>query len=401
MRFKSKIPLIISVIALVAVVAVSSLKDKNQSVISTTNKEKAVKTSSVKISSEMRGIWISFMDLDMSGTDRSYKSFKNKFNSIADKCKENKFNTLIVQVRPYSDALYNSSYFPYSHIISGVQGKNPGYDPLKYMCYYTHKIGLKIHAWINPYRVRNSEELKLSSDNPYKNNRKLGVKVGHGIYYNPALSGVRKLIENGIKEIINNYDVDGIQFDDYFYPTQKETFDKTEYERYKSNIGENTVISLKDWRIANVNILIAECYSLIHNTKKDIVFGISPQGNINNDYEMCADVYSWCSKSGYIDYICPQLYYSLKNPALTFERALKNWASLKYSDDVTLYIGIAGYKTGTDADSGTWNYSDNILQQEVKLVRKKKLNGFMFYSYANLESDKASKEVSNLVEILD
>lgn len=160
-------------------------------------------------------------------------------------------------------------------------------------------------------------------------------------------------------------------------------------------------MSLKEWRINNVNMLIAECHALIHLKNNNIAFGISPQGNIENDYGMYADIYSWCEKAGYIDYICPQLYYSLKNPALSFENALKKWTDIKYSDSVTLYIGIAGYKTGTDADNGTWNYSDKILQDEVKLVRKKNINGFMFYSFSNLISDKSAKEVSNLVEILD
>lgn len=398
MKLLKKLPVVLSIAVLAGIIAFTSTNlklDKKESV------KKAVQTSSIKIENELRGVWVTYMDLDMNGTDRSYKSFKKKFNAIADSAKEKKFNTLIVQVRPFSDAVYNSSYYPYSHIISGVQGKNPGYDPLKYMCKYTHKLGMKLHAWINPYRVRSSEKLKLSKDNPYYKNRELGVKVGKGIYYNPALPKVRKLIENGIKEIVKNYDIDGIQFDDYFYPTTSESFDSEQYMKYRNNVGVDMAVSLKDWRIANVNILVAECYTLIHNLKKDVVFGISPQGNIQNDYEICADVICWCSKSGYVDYICPQLYYSLENPALTFKQALKNWTSLDYSDDVSLYIGIAGYKTGTDSDSGTWNYSDKILQDELKLVRKKKLKGFMFYSYANLNSKKAAKEVSNLVKILD
>ena len=396
MKFKNKIPLIISILALIATVAFSSLKDKNITI-----EKKAVKTSSVKIEKEMRGVWVSFMELDMENTDRSYKSFKNKFRKIADNCKKKKFNTLIVQVRPYSDALYNSKYYPFSHIISGVQGKKAGYDPLKYMCAYTHKIGLSIHAWINPYRVRSSNELKLSKDNPYIKNKSLGVKVGKGIYYNPALPKVRKLIENGIKEIIYNYDVDGIQFDDYFYPTTKESFDRKQYLQYKAEVGEKNAVSLKYWRMTNVNILIAECYSIIHNNNKRIVFGISPQGNIENDYEMCADVYAWCSKSGYVDYICPQLYYSLNNPALKFSKALKNWTSIKFSDDVNLYIGIAGYKAGTDADNGTWKNSDNILKQQVELIRKNNLNGFMFYSYKNLNDKICSEEINNLTDYLE
>ncbi len=396
MRLKNKIPLIICISALIATVAFSSLKDNNKII-----NKKAVKTNSIKIEEEMRGVWISFMELDMQGTDRNYNSFKNKFKKIADNCKKKKFNTLIVQVRPYSDALYNSKHYPFSHIITGTQGKNPGYDPLKYMCSYTHKIGLNIHAWINPYRVRSSDELKLSKDNPYIKNKSLGVKVGNGIYYNPALPKVRKLIENGIKEIIYNYDVDGIQFDDYFYPTTNESFDRKQYLKYKSEVGEKNAVSLKYWRMSNVNILIAECYSIIHNNNKKLAFGISPQGNIENDYEMCADVYAWCSKSGYVDYICPQLYYSLDNPALKFNEALKKWTSINYSDDVNLYIGIAGYKAGSGADSGTWKNSDTILKQEVELIRKNSINGFIFYSYKNLYEKKSSVEVNNLTNYLD
>ncbi len=395
---KNKIPLIVSIAALIAVVMVTSAHKKNDN---KTDRKVAINTSSVKIETETRGVWVSFLELDMDGTDRSFKSFKKKFNSIADISKKKKFNTLIVQVRPYSDALYKSSYYPYSHIISGVQGKNPGYDPLKYMCSYSHKIGLKIHAWINPYRIRSSEELELSEDNPYRKNPELGEKVKDGLYYNPAIPEARRLIENGIKEIVTNYNVDGIQFDDYFYPTKDESFDKEEYEKYKRNVGDNKKLSLKDWRMANVNILIAECYTLIHNQNDKLVFGISPQGNIENDYEMCADVYSWCTKSGYIDYICPQLYYSLKNPALKFEKALNIWNEIEYNPDVTLYIGIAGYKAGSDDDSGTWKNTDSILKEEVKMIRKKKLNGFMFFSYNDLIKDKSEKEVSNLISVLD
>lgn len=401
MKVLKKLPLVLSVLALCVIIAVSGSDNSTRTVKSHKKTDKIVPVSTVKNEQEMRGVWVTYMDLDMQSTDQSYKSFKKKFKYIADTAKKDKFNTLIVQVRPFSDALYNSSYFPYSHILTGKQGKNPGYDPLKYMCKYTHKLNMKIHAWVNPYRIRNSSSLKLSSDNPYKNNRKLGVKVGDGLYYNPADRNVRKLIENGVVEIVKNYDVDGIQFDDYFYPTKAERFDNEQYMNYVRNVGAGKAISLDDWRLTNVNILIAECYSLIHHTKKNVVFGISPQGNIENDYDLYADVRSWCSKAGYIDYICPQLYYSLKNPALKFETALNNWSKLDYSDKVTLYIGIAGYKTGTDSDSGTWSYSDRILQEEVKLVRKRKLKGFMFYSFANLDSEQAAKEVSNLIEILD
>jgi uncharacterized lipoprotein YddW (UPF0748 family) len=399
MRFLKFLPVLLAIILLCTVISVTG---NNNNQVSTEATEMVTTVSTNKVNEEMRAVWVTYMDLDMESTDKSYSAFKEKFNHIADTSKEKGFNTLIVQVRPFSDALYESAYFPYSHILTGVQGKNPNYDPLKYMCKYSHKIGLSIHAWVNPYRVKTNESpKKLSENNPYYNNKKLGVKVKNDIYYNPALEEVRKLIELGIKEIVKNYDVDGVQFDDYFYPTTDKSFDKKEYSEYKKSVGAKKALSLQKWRIANINILIAETYSLIHRLKSNVVFGISPQGNIDNDYSLCADVKSWCSKSGYVDYICPQLYYSLENPALKFEDALESWLNLTYSKDVTLYIGVAGYKAGTDSDSGTWESSNSILKSEVELIRKKSIKGFMFYSFADFENDNAVKEVSNLIKVLD
>lgn len=390
----NNLPIIISICILAVLLAITNI-NRNQS---KKPKEKpAIQTVSVQ-NEEMRGLWVTYMDLDLSDVGYSYKNFKTRFNKIADKAKQDKLNTLIVQVRPFSDAVYQSKYYPCSHILSGEQGKNVEYDALKYMTEYAHKIGLKIHAWVNPYRVKNKGELKLSKNNPYIKDKSLGVEVNGGIYFNPALEKVRTLIENGIKEIVENYDVDGIQFDDYFYPTDKESFDKKQYQSYVKKLKTNA-LPLNEWRMANVNTLVADCYSICHKYGK--IFGISPQGNISNDYSMCADVKSWCSKYGYIDYICPQLYYSLDNPALTFGDALKEWKSLEYDESVTLYIGIAGYKTGTDSDSGTWENKSDILKKELKLIRNNKLKGFMFYSYADLISKKAEKEVANLIRELN
>ena len=394
---KRLLPSIIALVLLVSIVAISKDNPKN-----TTPTEPAKTTSIVKDNKEMRAVWVTYMDLDMQNTNMSYNAFISKFKHIADTSKAKGFNTLIVQIRPFADAFYSSQYFPYSHLLTGIQGKNPGYDPLKYMCHYSHKIGLGIHAWINPYRVKISNSpKKLAKNHPYLNNKDIGIKYNNEIYLNPASNDARELIKNGIREVIKNYDVDGIQFDDYFYPTTDENFDKKSYDKYVSNVGAGKAISLQKWRTANVNILIAEVYQLIHRTKENIVFGISPQGNIDNNDDLCADVKSWCCKSGYIDYICPQLYYSLDNPALKFQDALNQWKSLKFSNNVTLYIGIAGYKTGTGSDDGTWENSDTILKKELELIRQNDINGFMFYSFADLEREPASKEVSNMVKLLD
>lgn len=389
------LPTILSVVLLCSVVAISNnVNNKHDT-------SEKIMTVSNNYTEEMKGIWVTYMDLDMQSTDKSYDTFKSKFKKIANTSKDKGFNSLIVQVRPFCDSLYKSSYFPYSHILTGEQGKNPNYDPLKFMCKYTHKLGMKIHAWVNPYRIKTtSTPSVLHKSNPYMKNKNLGVKTDTGIYFNPALQEVREIIEAGIKEIVENYDVDGIQFDDYFYPTQDESFDKKEYTAYTKTVGVGKALSLSQWRITNVNLLVAEVYNIIHSTKDNVQFGISPQGNIDNDYNMYADVKNWCKKYGYIDYICPQLYYSIKSPILSFPDALNQWTQLKYNKNVKLYIGIAGYKIGTNDDEGTWKLSDKILKNEVELLRKKGASGVIFYSYSNLNSKVTAKEINNLTKVL-
>lgn len=389
------LPTILSVVLLCSVVAISN------NVNNKPDTSEKIMTVSNNYTEEMKGIWVTYMDLDMQSTDKSYDTFKSKFKKIANTSKEKGFNSLIVQVRPFCDALYKSSYFPYSHILTGEQGKNPNYDPLKFMCKYTHKLGMEIHAWVNPYRIKTkSTPSVLHKSNPYLKNKNLGVKTDTGIYFNPALQEAREIIESGIKEIVENYDVDGIQFDDYFYPTQNESFDKKEYTAYTKTVGAGKALSLSQWRITNVNLLVAEVYNIIHSTKDNVQFGISPQGNIDNDYNMYADVKNWCKKYGYIDYICPQLYYSIESPILSFPDALNQWTQLKYNKNVKLYIGIAGYKIGTNDDEGTWKLSDKILKNEVELLRKKGASGVIFYSYSNLNSKVTAKEINNLSKVL-
>lgn len=349
----------------------------------------------------MKGLWVTYMELDMSDTDRSYSAFKNKFDTIVSDAIKCGFNALIVQVRPFSDALYYSKYYPHSHILSGTQGKDPEYDALKYMCQKCHESGLQIHAWVNPFRIStNNTPSKLSDDNPYVKDNSIGVKTDTGIYINPAIKKARELIENGVKEIIENYDVDGIQFDDYFYPTKDKNFDSEEYNSYlKAQNGD--AMKLSRWRKDNVNKLIKETYKSVHSLKDNVMFGISPQGNIKNNDEIYADVKTWCSQKEYIDYICPQLYYSLDNPALAYEDAIDSWKKIKKNNDLAIYSGLAGYKAGTDNDEGTWEDFDDILQKEYKIAINKKYNGIMLYSYNSLKESCAKKEIKNLVKELN
>ena len=398
---KRLLPVIISICMLFAVIFISDKDESNEvSDDSSPDSVSALKIQPVnEKSEEMRGVWVSYLSLNISSKEDCEEKFKEKFDKIAEKSKNSGFNTLIVQVRPFSDSLYSSKIFPTSHLLTGVQGEKIYFDPLQYMCEKCHESGLKIHAWVNPYRVKLKEsEFEMSADNPAVVDEGLTVNYDGGIYYNPALESVRNLITNGVKEIAENYDVDGIQFDDYFYPTEDEIFDKAQYSQYISS--NKNALSLGEWRKNNVNMLIADVYLAIKSINKNIEFGISPQGNIENNDKLFADVYSWCGVNGYIDYICPQLYYSLDNPAKPFEKALKEWLDVKKHKGLKLYIGLAGYKGGSDSDSGTWLDNDDILAQEIDILREKKADGFMLYSYEALENEENKKEVENVINLL-
>mgnify|MGYP000869313032 FL=1 len=359
---------------------------------------------------EMRAVWVPYMSLNMSGEkDKSEKAFQEKFDAIVKTAKDCGMNTLVVQVRPFGDALYQSSYFPWSHIVGGVQGNNPGYDPLRDMVAACHKAGLKIHAWVNPFRIQASGTPSvLAAENAYYRFRNDPAKadyvsdINNGIFYNPAYPEVRKLIADGVAEIAKNYDVDGVQFDDYFYPTQDASFDQKAYAAYCAEAKKTgTPLSLLDWRRANVNAMVSLVYREIKAVKKDLPFGIAPQGNVQNDENMGADISAWCSAQGYLDYICPQLYYNFQNPTLPFDQAADEWAGIVKNKQVKLYYGLAAYKAGSDADSGTWKSSSEILASQVKYGRVRKCDGFMFYSCEYLTGDQTKQEIQNVIKLLN
>lgn len=368
---------------------------------------------------EMKAMWISYIELN--DLPRTENGFKTAINTMFDKCKSYGMNAVIVHVRSHSDAMYPSDYFPWSKYISGTQGKNPGYDPLEYMITAAHDRGLEFHAWINPYRVCSEAEWsKLSSDNPAKkwrsdndtSNDRWVLKHQSNYYYNPSVPQVRQLIINGVKEIVQKYDVDGIHFDDYFYPTVGDVsatwFDKPEYDASGSSL------SLVNWRRANVNTLVKDTYSAVKAIKTQVVFGISPHGNVNNlrsSTQYFVDIDTWMSKSGYIDYIMPQLYWGFeaksggKLASWAYNNNLQTWINLKKKGNVDLMIGLAMYKVGTDNKEGNptseWLRYNDIIKRQVEAGRASgQVEGYAFYGYKNFLSDVARQEVQNLKKIL-
>lgn len=354
----------------------------------------------------MKGVWISYLEyqqLDFSSRD----SFTADIQQVFTDCKAMGMNTVIVHARAFGDAFYRSDYFPFSHIITGTQGADPGYDPLEIMVEKAHETGLRIEAWVNPYRVKLGTAMpsRLSADNPAADGR-LTITTDSGIYYNPALQEVRDLVSAGVAEIVEKYDVDGIHFDDYFYPDTSEELDSRQYRRYDGDM------SLDDWRRENVNMLIRQVYAAVKQADENATFGISPQGNDNNNYNMqYSDVALWLSRAGYADYIMPQLYWGFNyttssgSDRYAFKNLSYEWSQYKKAEGVRLFVGLGAYRIGdgdgSAAASSEWQTGSNLKGMIEVIDANPQLDGYALYSYNSLfKNDKysalARQEVHNI-----
>lgn len=368
------------------------------------------------IADEYRGVWINYNELSMKSVGGgTAEEFKNKIDTMFENIKAFGLNTVIFQVRPFSDSFCSSEIFPWSSYITGEQGKNPGYDPFLIATNEAEKYGLKIEAWINPYRVSYKDNFDdLSELNPakqwYTDNPLTDdlIITGSGIYYNPSSKRAQKIIIDGVREIVKNYNISAIHMDDYFYPTVDEGIDVDLYTNYRNEGGE---LSLDDWRRENVNTFISGLYSSVKSIKQDVKVVISPAGDIEKNYSMLyADVLKWCSQRGYADIIMPQLYYGFKNSSKPFLKMLNLWSEAVKSGNVKLCVGLAYYKSGkTDDNAGDgineWCENGNICSEEIRYSRRKdNYCGFSVYSYSYLfaenKAENAEKEYLNMKNVL-
>ena len=287
---------------------------------------------------EYRAVWISYLEWQrLAGCDEA--AFRENVAAMLQNCADLGLNTVIAQVRPFGDALYQSELFPQSHLLSGTQGQSPGYDPLAILIEEAHARDLELEAWINPYRVQLTENLpsQLADTNPALLHPDWVQQANGGLYYDPGLPEVRQLVVDGVKEIVANYDVDGIHFDDYFYPTTEASFDADTYAQYGQGM------ELADWRRDNVNQLVQQVYQAVKKTDPAVRFGISPQGNNANNYDQqYSDVALWMSQPGYVDYVMPQLYWgfgyltSSGRDDYQFSSLCRYWAGLERCSEVSL-----------------------------------------------------------------
>lgn len=333
------------------------------------------------------GVWVSYSELDA----MLQQDFKTEFDAAVQNCKIRNITDMFVHVRPHCDSYYPSQYFPMRQSVSAQS-----FDVLEYMISKCHQNGIKFHAWINPYRVKTADGdiSTLADQSPAKrwlNDENLendtNVSVLDGVYLNPASIEVRTLIIDGIREIINNYEVDGIHFDDYFYPTVEGSFDEKSYKEYQNNTQKPLMID--DWRRANVNTLISGTYTAIKFKNKDIAFSVSPSASIDQNYNKhYADVTAWVD-SGCVDYIIPQLYFGFDYPdkEYRFNTLINTWQKELIGTNTKLIIGLATYKINTQSepDQAEWKNGTQIIKRQEAICKESTdISGHIYFSYTSM-----------------
>ena len=338
------------------------------------------------------GVWISYSEIE----NMCQKGFALEFDNAIDNCVKLGVTDLFVHIRAFCDSIYDSKIFPQTESSQKCE-----MDILDYMINSCHEKNIKFHAWINPYRVRtadcNIDKLPKKSpvyrwlkDSDSENDK--NVCICDGIYLNPASLAARELIIDGIREVLDNYPLDGIHFDDYFYPTSKSSFDEQSYSDYCSSCS--SPLCLEEWRRTNVSALISSCKSAVKYKGSNIIFSISPAADIKKNYdEYFADIISF-AESGYVDMLIPQLYFGFEYPIkkFRFENILSEWEKALSNSDCRLCIGLAAYKTGTSAspDTKEWKTADDIVAKQVGICLKdSKISGYVFFSYSSLFSSKS------------
>ncbi len=312
---------------------------------------------------EMRAAWFATVwELDWPGV-RGETAQKQKFKDMLDRLQQLKFNAIFFQIKGLGDAFYDSSYEPWSAAISGTRGVSPGYDVLKFLIDESHARGIEFHAWMNPYRISTRAEGGPAYPALHSSIDPTWVKDYSTIrIYNPAVPEVRQRLNDIVKEVITKYDVDGIHFDDYFYPSGVTHDDAADYTKYGAGYS-----SVAAFRRGNVDKAIEGVYNTIKATKPAVVFSVSPAPNKDTNYNsLFADIAKWTS-SGWVDILIPQLYQEIGNSFNPFEGNLSTWS--QFRGKAQLVIGHGYYKFGA-SDGGIPFQNTQQLVSQFELVRK-------------------------------
>ena len=362
--------------------------------------------------SEFRAVWIATINnIDWpSSQNLSVIEQKNEFLQLLDTFQKFNLNVVILQVRAASDAFYPSKTEPWSIFLTGKQGRapKPFYDPLAWAIEMCHQKGMELHAWFNPFRVRNLGYYPLDQNSFAAKHPQMVKEYDKKLFLDPGFPEVRSHVVDVIAEVARNYDVDAVLLDDYFYPYPvegKKFGDEKSFAEYGAAYYPK---KLKAWRRENINIFVSSVHDTLQNINPKIKFGISPFGIWRNKSvdpegssglrgmssfdDLYADVRKWLMK-GWIDYVIPQLYWEKGNHYGDFTALVKWWGENSYGKP--LYIGQALYKS--TAEKNGWSQKDEIINQINYLRTNDNVKGFAFFSASNL-SELSSWQVRTLWE---
>ena len=348
---------------------------------------------------EFRGAWIATVgNLDWpSSNTLTTDQQKAELISLLDGLKAIGINAVIFQVRSEADAMYNSPYEPWSYWLTGQQGKAPSpyYDPLAFAVQEAHKRGMEIHAWFNPYRV--VRDIKNSypqaSNHVSITHPDWVVTYGNIKVLNPGIPAVRAYIAKIIADVVRRYDIDGVHFDDYFYPYRvgnEEFPDDATFKQFPRGFAPN---QKDDWRRNNVNMIISELHETIKNLKPWVQFGVSPFGvwrnsnvdprgsntraGVQNYDDLYADVLKWL-KEGTIDYVVPQLYWEIGKKVADYDVLVKWWSENSYGKN--LYIGLYASQLGQREANAAWRNGNEVIRQLNLNTHYPQVDGAVFFS---------------------
>lgn len=352
---------------------------------------------------ELRAAWVAtVLNIDYPRKPSTNPiALKEQYRIMLDQLQELGINTVIVQVRPAGDALYPSQYAPWSAYLTGKQGRPPKeeFDPLAFMIEESHKRSLEFHAWINPFRASmNLDTASLFLTHPVFKNPNWLVTYGGKMYFNPGLPDVRDHLLDVVGELVDNYKIDGLHIDDYFYPYPiKDTpFPDSTTHRFYGRLTPD----INEWRRSNTNDLVQRIHTRIKESKPNIQFGVSPFGVWRNKSDeapggsdtragatsydhLYADVLHWMNE-GWIDYIMPQLYWNI-GFAPADHQVLVQWWS-QHARDVQLFIGHSAYKVGNNKEAA-WNEPGEIPRQIDLNRRNFTTQGSAYFSAKSLLSN--------------
>ena len=337
---------------------------------------------------EIRCCWLSYPELNPQQI-RQQAAYRAYLQTLFAPLQRLKITDLFVQVRPFCDAIYPSKLFEPSKYVTGKRGEALSFDYLSVILDEAKRAQMRVHAWINPYRLAvNAADLR--SIHPESKTGRLlqqetnaTIQTADGVFLQPGSASVQRLILDGVRELLSSYPVAGIHIDDYFYPKQTGDQDQILYQNYTKQGGS---LPKDAWRREQISLLVRSLYRVVHAVNSDCVFSVSPGGNLKETTAaQYADIELWGKEDGYCDWLMPQLYFGFRHETIPFLQLAGDWKRLCINSNIRLIGGLALYKAGKEdpyAGKGRaeWVNHSDVLARQVQQLRKLGYDGFVLYS---------------------